>query len=333
MSNAMLRAYPSGSIPGILVPQTQQVPFEKYIGGKTNYGKLEDVAKYVNTITNINTESTVSQQWGRDSAKQTYTQGQIGASYYGIKAYVEYDIEEAARFEAFTQGVSLHDFLENLAKQGINQRRHEGILFGFDNGTDLGQGILANATTETMPADSNNKTTITEYNPAELQQFLASVARNAMDATYGICKPIVIASSTRVINYLKSIVVSLTESQKDGAGVDSIAGLYERVVGNWLGVGKIEFIADNTLEGSDKDKIVFISRGLDKQAENADDSTNLAGQLNSIDFATWYDGGLGLIKEPAPMTLGVYRCVYYYKMTPGATLLPEAVRVVEVAYA
>lgn len=333
MSNAMQRIYPSSSIPGLLVPQVQQVPFEKYIGGKTNYGRLEDVAKYINVITNLNSESTVSQQWGRNSAKQTYTQGQIGASYYGIKAYIEYDIEECARFEAFTQGVSLQDFLLNLAKQGINQRRHEAILYGFDNDTTLNQGILANSVLETLPIDSNNKQTLLEYNPAELQQFLASVARNAMNATYGLNKPVVIASSLRVINYLKSIVVSLTESQKDGAGVDSIAGLYERIVGNWLGVGNIDFIADNTLEGDTKDKIVFVSPKIDKGNSEGEDSTNIVGQFNSIDFATWYDAGIGLIELPYPVAGGVHRVDYYFKMTPGATLIKEAVRVVEISYA
>lgn len=332
MANAMLRTYPSARIPGLVVPQVQQVPFEKYIGGKTNIGKLEDINAYLSTISNIDSEAIVGQQWGGDFAKQNYTMGQIQGGYYKIEAYVEYNVEEEARFHSLSNGVALPDFLKNLAMQGINQRRHEGILYGFDNTTGLNQGILANATIQTLPADSAGATSLTGYNPAELQTFLASCAMQVMNATYGMAKPCVIASSQRVINYLRTMVVSLTESQKDGAGVDSIAGLYNRIVGNWLGVGNIEFVADNSLQGETTDSIVFIATGIDTQ-DAGDNGTNLVGQYNSVNFNTWYDASLGLIEYDNPPNLGTYSKKFVFKMTPGATIHSEAVVKVDVAYA
>lgn len=332
MSGGMLRVYPSARGVGLVIPQVQQVPFEKYIGAKTNIGKLEDISHYLATIMNIDSETTIGQQWGSNKTKQNYTIGQLSASYYSIQAYVEYNIEEQARFESVSNGVSLPNFLENLAKQGINQRRHQLILFGADSDTSLNQGILANATVETLPSDSNGASTLTGYNPAELQRFLANIAINVMDSTYGMAKPCVIASSQRVISYLRTMVVSLTESQKEGAGVDSVAGLYNRIVGQWLGVGNIEFIADDLLKGDTKDKIVFVAPGIDKQPQG-DDGLNLAGALNGVTYNTYYDASIGLIDEPAPVALGVFSKKYVFKMTPGITIHPKAVSYCEVAYA
>ncbi len=326
------RAYPSIAINGMIVPQTQEVPFEKFIGKRTNQGNLGVDKAYIPTITDINSEASVGQQWGKNFARQSYNIGQIGASFYKINAFVEYDVEEEARFAAMSNGLALPDFLARLAEQGINQKRHQGILFGFDGSSTTKQGIINNATIKNCPADSAGVSTLIGYNTAEMQQFLSSCARSVMDATYGMAKPVVIASSSRVVNYLKSAIVSLTESQKDGAGIDSIAGLFGRVA-EWLGVGKVEFIQDNLLENSDngKDQIVFIARGLDTQ-NVGDDSMNLVGAKNSINYNTWYDGAEGLIRFPNPPTNGRYSILYNFKMTSGVTLRSEAVVVTSVQY-
>lgn len=330
----MTRINPSVAVPGLLVPNVQQVPFERYIGKKTNFGSLGKEQAYITTIANINSETQVGQQWGSQMAKQTYNMGQLSVPYYRVEAYVEYNVDEQAKFEELSGGIALPDFLENLAKQGINQRRHQAILYGFDGATGLGQGLLSNAVESNLPNDSAGVQTLTGYDVAELQAFLASVLRSAMDASYGMAKPCVIASSSRVINYLTTAIVPLTESQKDGAGVDSVAGLFSRVA-KWVGVGDVEFIQDNTLEGAtgQSDKIVFIAPGLDQQAVSDEENINLVGQYNSINYNTWYDSAEGLMRFDAPPSMGTFGAKYTLKMTPGVTLRSEAVRVVSAKYA
>lgn len=329
------RTIPNVSIPGLLVPWVQDVDFESYIGKKTNMGSLAIEKAYITTINNINSEVQVGQQWGKSFARQTYTMGQISAPFYSLEAYVEYDLSEQAHFEAVSGGVALPNFLENLAKQGINQRRHEAILHGFD-ATNAGQGILGNATKVSTPADSNGASTLTGYDTAELAAFLSKCVRDVMDASYGSLKPSVIASSNRVINYLQTAIIPLTESQKDGSGIDSVAGLFNRVV-QWIGVGNVKFIKDNRLMNASadglKDKIVFIAPGLDNQESQGQDSQNLVGHENSITFNTMYDGAEGLMKFDAPPSLGVFASKYRYKMTPGVTLRSEAVVELEIKYA
>lgn len=330
------RVNPSAVLPGILVPQIQSVDFEKYIGSKTNLTSTADEMLYVMTVNNINGETTVGQQWAQELNRQSYSLGQVGLPLYRINAYSEFDKDEQAKFERLVSGVSLPNFLENLAKQAINQRKHSAILTGFD--TSLSQGILANATETVLAADSNGKTKITEYDPAELQKALAAEVRSVMDASYGMLMPTVFVSSTRVINYLKTTIVTLLESANTNSGVDSVAGLFERVVGEWLGVGKVTFMADPLLQdvdGQGKDRILLIAPGMDSQQYpmgGAEVNQNLVGSENSISYNTMYDAGEGLKRETRPEDFGIVSMLYTYKMTPGATLRAEAVKSVSVTY-
>lgn len=326
------RAHPHVDIPGIIAPQIQKVPFKSYIGGKTNFGNLSAEVAYMMTLKDINSETQVGQQWGtKQPAKQTYTLGQISAPYYRISAYVEYDAGEVEKFGSLVKGVALPDFLESLAKQGINQRRHQAILWGFDSN----QGILSNGTKTTLPTDSSSVKTLTGYNPAELQAFLSSVMRDALNASYGTLVPSVIAGPSRVINYLASAIIPLTQSQKEGAGVDSVSGLFSRV-NNWLGVGDVTFIQDNNLEGAgsnSSDLLVFIAPGLQEQTYSLDEdeSENLL-DANSITYNTWVDEAQGLMRWDAQPDMGVFAHKYTFKMTPGVSLRSEAVRIIEVPY-
>lgn len=323
------RVQPHVAIPGLLTPQAQDVIFKKYLGELSHYGDLGVEKAYFTSISNINSETYIGQQWGGDMAKQSYTIGQVAAPYYKISAMVEYNVDEQAKFEKLSNGVSLPSFLEDLARQGINQRRHQAVLFGFDSSE--AQGILGNVTEKTFAADSNNIQTLIGYDIAELQAQLASFARSVMDASYGMAKPAIVASSARVINYLKTAIVPLVQGQKDGGGVDSVAGVFGKVSGEWLGVGKIEFIADNLLQEADGDKdiILFIAPGLSEQEANG--GMNLVG-FNNISYNTWADESAGVMRFDAPPSLGKYQYNYVVKTTPGVTLRSEAVLKTSVKY-
>lgn len=325
----MLRVAPHVAVPGLLTPQVQTVDFEKYVAGKTNLGSDAMDYLYITTINNINSETFVGQQWGTDLAKQTYTMGQIQAPYYRIEAYYEYDIAEQARFEALSNGVALPNFLESLAKQGINQRKHQAILYGFDSSKALQQGITANEMVETLPADTSSNTTLTTYNIPELQRFLSGLARQVMDGSFNMTKPVVISSSVRVINYLKTAIVPLT-NYLQGGSVDTVGGVYDKTVSEWLGVGPVQWVADNLLMNADTtgtmDVIRLIAPGLDPQEYVSEDiNQNLVGEFNSIRYNTFYDSAEGLKRYEAPQSLGKYAAKFVYKMTPGVSLRKEAV--------
>lgn len=326
----LTRLSPSVAIQGLVAPQTQSVPFLEYIGNVTNQGDGGMSAAYIPQITNINGEANVGQQWGVEKTRQSYTMGQIQASFYKVSAYLEWNKDEVKNFAHLSNGVALPDFLRNLATQAINQRIHEGVVYGFDPATELSQGILANAVLTNLPADSKSADKITTYNTAELNSFLTSIIRDIRSTSYGILAPTVIASSSRIINYLMTAIVPLTESQRAGAGVDTPAGMLNRAM-SWLGAGEVKFIEDNTLQDDSNtigDKIVFIATGSNKpQAKNPYDQ-NLVGEFNSIAYNTWFDAGEGLVCDPGQLNNGVYSETLSVTMTTGVTIRKEAVRVV-----
>ena len=332
----LLRVTPHAKIPGLLAPQTQSVDFNKYVAGKTRYGSLAEDYLYVTSITNINTESFVGMQWGSDLAKSSYILGQIQIPYYKISSYVEWDIQEEKKFESLSNGVALPDFLDNLAKQAINQRKHQAILFGFETTTGYNQGIAGNETIVSFPQASNTNNTLTTYPIGELQAFLSQLARKVMDTSFNMAKPVVIASSVRVINYLRSVIVPLTSYLESGS-VASVGTAYNKIVGDWLGVGQVEWVSDNLLMNADitgqQDVIKLIAPGIDPQGNQGEEvNQNLVGDFNSIKFNTFYDTAGGLIRFDAPPALGKFARRYDYKMTPGVNLRNEAVVSTSIVY-
>lgn len=330
----MQRVAPHIVVPGILAPQTQSVDFEKYVGHKSNLAGMAEERIYITTIENINSETSIGQQWASELTKQSYSLGQVGLNYYRINAYIEYDENEQAKFEALSNGVGLVPFLENLAKQGINQRRHQAILFGFDDA--LNQGIAANTTLVTMPQDSKNVKTLTGYQIAELQIWLTKLVRDAMDKSFNMIKPVVFASSVRVINYLKSAMIPTGQYLQSGS-VASVSQVFDRVVSEWLGCPNIEFVADDLLRGkteADDDTILIIAPGMNTEGLAPEDiSQNLVGEFNSITYNTMYDAAEGLKEYTRPDDFGRYSKLLTFKMTPGATLRSEAVIECKVKYA
>ena len=63
-----------------------------------------------------------------------------------------------------------------------------------------------------------------------------------------------------------------------------------------------------------------------------DVNQNIVGSENSITYNTMYDAGEGLKRISRPDNFGIMSMLYTYKMTPGATLRSEAVKVIKVTY-
>lgn len=331
----LIRIVPNIQIPGLLVPQVQYVPYKEYYGYIGNYGALGIDEAYVTTVTQINSETFVGQQWGENLANQSYALGQLSMPYYIVEAYIKYNVLEQDKFSRVVNTVALPDFLEKLAEQGINQRLHFATLWGFDTDNTLSQGIMSNATEITMPADSAGNQKLTSYKIPELQNILSKQIREVMDATYGMIKPALIASSARVINYLQTAIVPLLDYQKTGAGSESVAGVFSKIAEEWLGVGEIQWIKDNRLQGVDtknKDYILIIAKGMENMNSYNEDSQNLVGEFNTITYNTFGDKGAGLMRFDAPPSLGVMQRKYIIKVTPGITLRSEAVCKMKVEY-
>lgn len=336
----LLRATPHVTIPGLLVPQTQNAVWKDYLGAKLSYGEYKDDYAYIPTISAMSSNTFVGQQWGKNLTNQQYAIGQVQAAFYNIEAFVEWNYQEQEKFNGLIDGVALPDFLTNLAEQGINQKMHQAILYGFDNENNdtLGQGILSNSTMGNLPQDSNKNTTLTAYNPNELVAWLISCARQIATNTFSLAQPVVIASSVRVIKLLQSTLVPIVQqgSQSLGGLYTSEAEIYERVVGGMLGVGKIKWVQDNLLlspTADGNDTILFIAPEIKLQDEMGDDSSNLVGKKNSINYNTFFTSvGGGKQRFENTPNMGWYGFKMVAKTTAGVNLRQEAVLQVPVKF-
>ena len=335
MANNLQRLVPHSTVPGLITPIFQKVDFRALLGEVTRFGKLGDDILYQTTLSAINTPTVVGQQWRGDVDKSTYSLSQLSFPYYTIEAKLEMGPDEEAKFASVVPGVGLKQFLSNLCAQGINQREHYACLFGFD--TTAGQGIIKNgAYYDNLGNDSGGHSTIQTYIVIELLATLAAQARTVMDASYGMAKPVKIIAPSNMINYLKSTIVPLASYQMPGGGVDSIGGAYSRMIGEWLGVGKVEFIADNAMAGkggSSKDLISFVAPGLSDQEAKADPNTNLvADELPENMRNTMMDMIEGKKEFVNPPINGIKSSLFSLTTTSGAVIRPEAVRTLEYTF-
>lgn len=332
----LLRATPHVTIPGLLVPQTQDAIWKNYLGAQLAYGEFKDDYAYIPTISAMSSNTFVGQQWGKNLANQQYAIGQVQAAFYNIEAFVEWNYQEQEKFSGLINGVALPDFLSNLAEQGINQKMHQAILYGFDseNNDSLGQGILSNSVMGNLPPDTNKNSTLTTYDTTQLWTWLISCARQITQQSFGMLNAVVLASSVRVIKYLKSLPLPLTSYAQTGS-VDSVASAYDRFASR-LGVGKVVFVEDNLLMSNTadgNDTILFISPDLKKQEGNGEDSANLVGLKNSIDYNTFFTSvGGGKKRFENTPNMGWYGFKIVTKTTAGVNLRQEAILQVPIKY-
>lgn len=336
MVKNLSRIWPSVTVPGLLAPINQDVDFRKYFGDITSYGEVGVDAVYYPTLEKISGMTTVFQQWNDNLPQVDIENGQLEAKYYTIGTSVQYTDEQAGKFSKIYSGVSLDQVLDDLSKMAINQKWHFASLYGFvpeDN-----DGLVNNGINVNLPADSAGADTMTGYIPAELMSFIASQIREAMNVSFGTLKPAVIAGSTRAINYIRSTVVALNQYQMQGGGVDSIAGTLGRIVGDWLGVGRVEFIADDLLmdqTGGNADKILIIAPGLGTQDEVPEQySQYLLDDMPLNRMNTTMDKmSNGLITTVNPVINRTVRRNKTLKTTAGIVLRSQAVRVISFNYA
>lgn len=329
----MTIVYPSSRRPGIIFPRVNDVPFNKYFAEISARGDESDLALYQPIVPYFTTPTSIGQQWRGSVDQVDFSLDQLVYYYYTIQAAYSYTDEEEKRFARMVDGISLPDFLDRLSRMGINQRTHRGSLFGFDPSED--QGLINLGATESLPADSDSNTTITSYLIAELFEYVVSKARDVMSESYGTLRPVIVASSPRIINYMRTAIIPIT-SYAQGGGTDSIATAYDNVAGNWLGVGKTIFISDLLLQGTGTDgddQILFIAPGISEQdAVDPKFSQYLLDDIPSNANNTFMDAPGGLLKTANTPLHRTNSFDLSYKTTAGALIRQAAIQIVEAPY-
>lgn len=335
----LLREASGFVVPGVVSPQVGSTEYQKAFGKITTF-LGDNTSLYYNYLTSVSTIAKVTQTWTSERHAQNATLGQVKLPRYLITAQYSYNKIAQEVFEKNSNGISFKELQDNMCLQAIAQKIRIGALFGFG----AGEGLFANASSFTFGNDPDSNSTAQTYNPAWFRNKILEMVRNLLNDVKGMTDRVVIFTSRRLDYLINISVVSLTESQKPGAGIDTIGGSIKRLVEDGFGI-KCEVILDDTLENANstqnKDLFVAIAPGFDMevtQSGGVDGKINVVGQgTNSINYNTTFDIGAGgrTIEERYPVNYnggGTFGGEHIARITSGYSLRPEAVIKAEITF-
>jgi len=261
----------------------------------------------------------------------------ISTATYRMQTRAQYDgFDEAATSH---WGYALPEAMRLAARQGIAQQLRNALLYGFNPANGEGLVNTSGATAVSLGADSNGNTGYSTWDSGQLAQFLLNLIGSLKVRTLQIGLPLrlVFLAPQRFISQISySGVVSLTQFQRVGAGVETAAGLVETVA-KWAGGDDVSFAADDTLIGQGSggaDAILLIAPELKIPKANAKINTNVFAQLTPNQTATslMLTDVSAPTEIPTPIPDGGITTLYTMRSTSGWGIRPEALTVLSAAY-
>ena len=261
----------------------------------------------------------------------------ISTATYRLQTRAQYDgFDESA---ASHWNIALPEAMRLAARQGIAQQLRNALLYGFNPAN--GEGLLTSAGTNVnLGSDSNGNTTYSTWESGQLAQFLLNLIGSLKTSTLQIGQPLrlVFLAPQRFISQISySGVVSLTQFQRVGAGVETAAGLIETVA-KWAGGDTVEFAVDDTLIGQGAggtDAILLVAPELKVPKANSVVNTNAFATLApNIQATSLMLCDMAAPREiPTPLPDGAITTLFTLRSTSGWAIRPEAVTVLSAQYA
>jgi len=261
----------------------------------------------------------------------------ISTATYRLQTRAQYDNFDEAATGAW--GYALPEALRLAARQGIAQQLRNALLYGYNPAN--GEGLLntAGATRVNLGADSNGNVGYSTWDSGQLAQFLLNMIGNLKTTTLQIGQPLrlVFLAPQRFIQQISyGGIVSLTQFQRIGAGVETTAGLVETVA-SWAGGDDVSFAADDTLVGQGyggTDAIILVAPELKIPRANAQINTNVFATLTPNQTATtlMLCDVAAPTEIPTPLPDGGITTLYTMRSTSGWGIRPEGMTILSAAY-
>ena len=290
-------------------------------------------AKKVQLTTQVSANQSTSNQLPSASVIPSM----ISTATYRLQTRAQYDNFDEAATGAW--GYALPEALRLAARQGIAQQLRNALLYGYNPAN--GEGLLntAGATRVNLGADSNGNTGYSTWDSGQLAQFLLNAIGNLKTTTLQIGQPLrlVFLAPQRFIQQISyGGIVSLTQFQRIGAGVETAAGLVETVA-SWAGGDDVSFAADDTLIGQGyggTDAIILIAPELKIPKANARINTNVFAELTPNTTATslMLCDVAAPTEIPTPLPDGGITTLYTMRSTSGWGIRPEGLTIISAAY-
>ena len=261
----------------------------------------------------------------------------ISTATYRLQTRAQYDNFDEAATGAW--GYPLPEALRLAARQGIAQQLRNALLYGYNPAN--GEGLLntAGATRVNLGADSNGNAGYSTWDSGQLAQFMLNMIGNLKTTTLQIGQPLrlVFLAPQRFIQQISyGGIVSLTQFQRIGAGVETAAGLVETVA-SWAGGDDVSFAADDTLVGQGyggTDAIILVAPELKIPRANAQINTNVFATLTPNQTATtlMLCDVAAPTEIPTPLPDGGITTLYTMRSTSGWGIRPEGMTILSAAY-
>jgi len=285
----------------------------------------------------LTTQVSANQSTANQLPSASVIPSMISTATYRLQTRAQYDNFDEAATGAW--GYALPEALRLAARQGIAQQLRNALLYGYNPAN--GEGLLntAGATRVNLGADSNGNVGYSTWDSGQLAQFLLNMIGNLKTTTLQIGQPLrlVFLAPQRFIQQISyGGIVSLTQFQRIGAGVETTAGLVETVA-SWAGGDDVSFAADDTLVGQGyggTDAIILVAPELKIPRANAQINTNVFATLTPNQTATtlMLCDVAAPTEIPTPLPDGGITTLYTMRSTSGWGIRPEGMTILSAAY-
>jgi len=334
---AYIQAHPSYTMPELILQYQQVSGFTEALAGgevmpRLGVGDLQVYAKAIEVRTQIAAGQTAYNQL----PSQVVEAKMISTPTYLMRARAEYDHHDIQ--QAGEWGVSLADAQRLAMRQAIFQQIRTAALFGMGG---AGEGLLntVGATTANLPADSNGNTTVSTYENGQMALYLVSLisALKVRTNQIGMNVRINIMAPQRVIaTWQYQSIVQLTQFQRNGAGVETTAGVVENILER--NGDTITFTVDDTLinagSGGTTDAIIINMPELKKPVGRSRINTNVFADLSpGMTSAVVQLCDMVAPKEiTVPLPGGAVDVLSEIRVTPAWAIRPEVVTILSAGF-
>jgi len=334
---AYIQAHPSYTMPELVLQYQQVSGFTEALAGGDIMPRLGqgDLQVYVKGV-EVRTQIAAGQTAYNMLPSQTVEASMKSTPTYLMRARAEYDHHDIQ--QAGVWGVSLADAQRLAMRQAIFQQIRTAALFGMGGAAE---GILntVGATTANLPADSNGNTTVSTYDNGQMALYLISLISALKVRTNQIGQPVrinIMAPQRAVATWEYQGIVQLTQFQRNGAGVETTAGVVENILER--NGDQITFTVDDTLinagSGGTTDAIIINMPELKKPAVRSRINTNVFADLSpGMTSATIQLCDMVAPKEiTVPLPGGAVDVLSEMRVTPGWVVRPETVTILSAGF-
>jgi hypothetical protein len=265
------------------------------------------------------------------------TLGMLSTPSYELRVRAEYDHHDTAAMGRW--GVNIVEAQRLGMRQGHFQLARNALLYGFNPTNGEGLVNAQGATAVSLPADSNNNTTIVTYDNGELGVWLLTQisALKTRCNQLGIGREFVILGPQRTLSAMEyQNIVQLVQFQRAGAGTTTTAGMVKDVTA--MNEDNIIWVYDDTLigkgtGGGNNDLVLLVMPEVKKSAGGKINTNEIAKLAPGIEACTLMYCDMAAPREiPTPLAGGAIDVLSEWRITSGWGVRPEAITAMTMQY-